>query len=165
MNRNAFYRARSHYYHLVSTRNKNELIKAGLSENDITQRINKENIEYYNYGRKPPKEISEVDDKIIEGLSSQFSNAELTFKDLSQCSNYFEINPDKIIGQTIRTTSLFFPFMVKGGEKEVVDYFKNRLKHKTEKEIILAKAKAKIKIIRIRKQLLEIRLKNTNDTH
>jgi hypothetical protein len=80
---------------------------------------------------------------LIKEKQKDFSNAALSFEEITRFNTWFEMHPEKVAGTEVVTTSREFPIMIKGTEEDLIQTVTpSRTPDKKDKRIRLAKAKA-----------------------
>jgi hypothetical protein len=80
---------------------------------------------------------------LIKEKQKDFSNAALSFEEITRFNTWFEMHPEKVAGTEVVTTSREFPIMIKGTEEDLIQTVTpSKTPDKKDKRIRMARAKA-----------------------
>lgn len=74
----------------------------------------------------------------------------LSFSEITTYSTWFDMHPEKVAGEMIESTSLYFPVKVKGNRNDVEKLFENSIIEDSVDEIELMEMEAEALIIKLK---------------
>lgn len=106
---------------------------------------------------KVPDMYREEFQREMEKLAEILSNEELEFIQLTSFNAWFDKHPEKVAGEAVESTSIYFPVQIKGNKNDVLETINRTLKKGSNNEREKAKKRKKASAQKQRLRLLELK--------
>jgi len=111
-----------------------------------------------------PEGIDNEEDFVRQELEAgEYSNAPLTFTEITSGSTWFAMYPEKIAGEEKPTTSIFFPVTIKGDRKAIYDAIYKGIKGRPHYAKSPTALKLKAKAMKLKLDLLKMERERKQD--